>query len=441
MEGGEHVGRYSFLGKDPFLILRAKDGRTTIERGGTTTESDQPFIDTLRRLMADFRSPFVPDLPRFTGGAVGYLGYGAASWFEPVLGDLGAGADGADTAGFMLFDTVLAFDHVQHRILIIANARITADDDLESLYQFACAKIQFLERELERGLSHTKPERTEALDVRSNHTREQFEEQVRKAKEYIAAGDIYQVVLSQRFEADVTVEPFTVYRALRHVNPSPYMYFIRMGGVSVVGSSPEMLVRVEGSRVETHPIAGTGGAAATTEEDMRLGEELKRNEKERAEHVMLVDLGRNDVGRVCEYGSVRVPQFMGLERFSHVMHLTSIVEGKLADDRDRLDALVSCFPAGTVSGAPKVRAMQIIRELEPSGRGLYAGAVGYLDFAGNLDFCIAIRTVIMSGGKAYVQAGAGIVMDSNPTAEYEETRDKARALLRALEMAQRAWLT
>jgi len=436
VEGGEHVARYSFLGKDPFLILRARGNRTIMESGGVTTESERPLIETLRGLMADFRSPFVPDLPRFTGGAVGYFGYGAASWFEPVLGDLGQVDDGADDAGFMLFDTVLAFDHVQHRILLIANARVSANDDLESLYQFACAKIQFLERELERSLSH--PERPAPMDlvVRSNHTRERFEEQVKRAKEYIAAGDIYQVVLSQRFEADVTVDPFTVYRALRHVNPSPYMYFIRMGGVSIVGSSPEMLVRVEGSRVETHPIAGTRRRGKNNEEDLRLAEELKRNEKERAEHVMLVDLGRNDVGRVCEYGSVRVPQFMGLERFSHVMHLTSIVEGKLAEDRDRLDALVSCFPAGTVSGAPKVRAMEIIRELEPSGRGLYAGAVGYLDFAGNLDFCIAIRTVIMSNSKAYVQAGAGIVIDSNPTAEYEETRDKARALLRALELAQ-----
>src|SRR5437870_2177150 len=436
VEGGEHVGRYSFLGKDPFLILRARDGHTTIERGGRTSESDRPFVDTLRGLMADFRSPFVPELPRFTGGAVGYLGYGAASWFEPVLGDLGAGVDGSDQAGFMLFDTVLAFDHVQHRILIIANARITADDDLESLYQFACAKIDFLERELERNLSKSRHTSSTGVQMASNHTREKFEQQVRTAKEYIAAGDIYQVVLSQRFEAEISADPFTVYRALRHVNPSPYMYFIRMGGVSVVGSSPEMLVRVEGPRVETHPIAGTRRRGRTDEEDMRLAEELKRNEKERAEHVMLVDLGRNDVGRVCEYGSVRVPQFMGLERFSHVMHLTSIVEGKLADDRDRLDALVSCFPAGTVSGAPKVRAMQIIRELEPLPRGLYAGAVGYVDFAGNLDFCIAIRTVIMSKGKAYVQAGAGIVIDSNPTAEYEETRDKARALMTALELAQ-----
>jgi anthranilate synthase component 1 len=436
VEGGEHVGRYSFLGKDPFLVLRSRDGKTTMERAGAVTESEKPFIDTLRGLMADFRSPFVPDLPRFTGGAVGYLGYGAASWFEPVLGDLGEGPDGADPAGFMVFDTVLAFDHVQHRILIIANARITADDDLESLYQFACAKIGFLERELERNLSIARPESTEPVSFGSNHTRERFEEQVRKAKEHIAAGDIYQVVLSQRFEAELGTDPFTVYRALRHVNPSPYMFFIRMGGISVVGSSPEMLVRVEGSRVETHPIAGTRPRGRNDEEDMRLAEELKRNEKERAEHVMLVDLGRNDVGRVCEFGSVRVPQFMGLEKFSHVMHLTSVVEGRLSDDCDRLDALVSCFPAGTVSGAPKVRAMQIIRDLEPSGRGLYAGAIGYLDFAGNLDFCIAIRTILMSAGKAYVQAGAGIVIDSNPTAEYEETRDKAKALLRALELAQ-----
>jgi anthranilate synthase component 1 len=436
VEGGEHVGRYSFLGKDPFLILRSREGKTTVEQAGKVVEAEGPFIETLRRLMADYRSPFVPELPRFTGGAVGYLGYGAATWFEPVLGDLGSSEDAADTAGFMLFDTVLAFDHVRHRILIIANARVTADQDLESLYQFACAKIGFLERELERSLSHVSPSPSGELHLRSNQTKDAFEAHVRTAKEHIAAGDIYQVVLSQRFEAEVGADPFTVYRALRHVNPSPYMYFIRMGSVSVVGSSPEMLVRVEGTRVETHPIAGTRRRGASPEEDGRLADELAANEKERAEHVMLVDLGRNDVGRVSTYGTVRVPQFMSVERFSHVMHLTSIVEGQLAKGSDRIDALVSCFPAGTVSGAPKVRAMQIIRDLEPSGRGLYAGAVGYLDFAGNLDFCIAIRTVIMSGGKAFVQAGAGIVMDSNPAAEYQETRDKAQALVRALELAQ-----
>jgi anthranilate synthase component I len=439
VEGGEHVGRYSFLGKDPFLLLRARDGKTIMERAGVTTEHAKPFITTLRELMADFRSPFVPDLPRFTGGAVGYLGYDAAAWFEPVTlqeRETDLQEPLRDEAGFMLFDTVLAFDHVQHRILIIANARITPDDDLEALYQFACAKIEFLERELRRDLSQSPPEEAPPVRVRSNVSRERFLDMVRAAKEHIAAGDIYQVVMSQRFEAEITADPLTVYRALRHVNPSPYMYFIRMGRVAIVGSSPEMLVRVEGSRAETHPIAGTRPRGRNDEEDVRLAEELKRDEKERAEHVMLVDLGRNDLGRVSAFGTVRVPQFMGLERYSHVMHLVSIVEGRLAENQDRLDALVACFPAGTVSGAPKVRAMEIIAELEPTRRGIYAGAVGYLDFAGNLDFCITIRTLVIVGTRATVQAGAGIVADSNPAAEYQETQDKARALVRALELAE-----
>jgi anthranilate synthase component 1 len=439
VEGGEHVGRYSFLGKDPFLVLRSRHGKTIVERAGITSESDEPFMKTLQGLLAEYQAPFVAELPRLTGGGVGYLTYDTAAWFEPITLQPLDGSPShelRDEAGFMMFDTVLAFDHVQHRILIIANARVTPDDDLEALYQFACARIEFLERELSRELSLPTPAAGPPLEVRSNVTRERFLEMVRTAKEYIAAGDVYQVVLSQRFEVDVAADPFTVYRALRYVNPSPYMYFIRMGGASIVGSSPEMLVRVEGRRAETHPIAGTRPRGRNEEEDLRLGEELKKNEKERAEHVMLVDLGRNDIGRVAEYGSVRVPQFMGLERYSHVMHLVSIVEGRLAEDRDRLDALISCFPAGTVSGAPKVRAMEIIAELEPERRGIYAGAVGYVDFAGNLDFCITIRTVVMAGQKAYVQAGAGIVADSNPAAEFEETRDKARALVRALELAQ-----
>jgi anthranilate synthase component 1 len=443
VEGGERVARYSFLGKDPFLVVRARDGRAAIERSGMTIESEAPFIDTLRQLMADFQSPFVAELPRFTGGAVGYLGYDATPWFEPAVSEawrqgFGGAASAADedTAGFMLFDTVLAFDHVKHRILVIANARLTPDENLDALYQFACAKIQFLERELERSLSQPDPVRSGPVTVRSNMRREAFEEGVRSIKTHIGAGDIYQAVLSQRFETDTTVDPFTVYRALRHVNPSPYMYFIRMGAQTIVGSSPEMLVRVEGRRVETHPIAGTRPRGRSEEEDQRLADELKRNEKERAEHVMLVDLGRNDVGRVSDYGTVRVPQFMALERYSHVMHLVSTVEGRLAEDRDRLDALVACFPAGTVSGAPKIRAMEILASLEPTPRGIYAGAVGYLDFAGNLDFCIAIRTITIRDGLARIQAGAGVVADSLPAAEFEETRDKARALLQALQMAQ-----
>jgi anthranilate synthase component 1 len=450
VEGGEQVARYSFLGKDPFLVLRSRGGKTIVDRSGVTTESSEPFVPVLRKLMAEFRAPFVQGLPRFTGGAVGFIGYDASVEFEPVLAEAwaraawtktspssdGPASSAGDDAGFMLFDTVLAFDHVKHRILIIANARVTADEDLAALYQFACAKIQFLERELERSLSHAKAGGGTAPAVRSNVTRETFEKGVRTVKEHIAAGDIYQAVLSQRFEADVKADPLTVYRALRHVNPSPYMYFIRMGRFAIVGSSPEMLVRVEGEHVETHPIAGTRPRGRNDEEDLRLADELKRNEKERAEHVMLVDLGRNDLGRVCQFGSVRVPQYMGLEKYSHVMHLVSTVEGRLADNQDHLDALVSCFPAGTVSGAPKIRAMQILAELEPTRRDLYAGAVGYIDFAGNLDFCIAIRTITIRDGVARVQAGAGIVADSNPAAEYEETRDKARALLQAIEMAE-----
>jgi anthranilate synthase component 1 len=434
VEGGEQVGRYSFLGKDPFAILRSRGGRTIVDRAGQTSEDDRPFVERLRQVMAEYQAPLVPGLPRFTGGAVGYFGYDAAAWFEPVT--LQAASEVDDEAGFMLFDTVLAFDHVRHRILIIANARISSGDDLASLYQFARMRIDFVERELERTLSKAEPVERAPIAISSNVTREEFERMVRTAKEYIAAGDIYQVVLSQRFESRFDADPFTAYRALRHVNPSPYMYFLRMGGRAIVGSSPEMLVRVEGRAMQTHPIAGTRPRGVTEADDARLAEELRQSEKECAEHVMLVDLGRNDLGRVAEYGTVKVPTYMTIERYSHVMHLVSKVEGRLAAERDRLDALVSCFPAGTVSGAPKVRAMEIIAELENGRRGVYAGAVGYLDFAGNLDFCITIRTVVIEHGRAYIQAGAGIVADSDPTAEYEETRDKARAVVRALELAQ-----
>jgi anthranilate synthase component 1 len=436
VEGGEQVGRYSFLGKDPFLVLRGRNGRTSVEEAGARTEEARPFLDVLRGLTAEFQAPFVADLPRFTGGAVGYFDYDAAEWFEPAV-RLHKPRGDRDQAAFMVFDTILAFDHVKHRILAIANARVRPGKDLRALYDFACAKIEFLERELERSLS--KPTRPPAapLEVRVNQTRDEYEAGVRKIQEDIAAGEIYQAVLSQRFETTTTALPFDVYRALRHINPSPYMYFIRIGRDAIVGASPEMLVRAEGRRLETHPIAGTRRRGTDEADDRRLAEELQHNEKERAEHVMLVDLGRNDLGRVAEVGTVRVPQYMAVERYSHVMHLVSKVEGQLAEGRDRLDALVATFPAGTLTGAPKIRAMQIVGALEPTRRGLYGGAVGYLDFAGNLDFCIAIRTITMRDGRAEAQAGAGIVADSVPSAEYEETRDKARALIQALEMANR----
>ena len=286
VEGGEHVGRYSFLGKDPFVMLRARDGKTIVEQAGVTTEKAEEFVAVLRKMMADFSSPFVPELPRFTGGAVGYLSYDTAAWFEPVTLQNDGQPDPAlrDEAGFMIFDTVLAFDHVQHRILIIANARITPDDDLAALYEFACTKIEFLERELRRDLSHPHPKPGKNIEVTSNIPRERFLEMVRTAKEYIAAGDVYQVVLSQRFEADITADPFTVYRALRHVNPSPYMYFLRMGKVSIVGSSPEMLVRVEGGMAQTHPIAGTRprGKTRRRRHEARGGAEAQRERALRA---------------------------------------------------------------------------------------------------------------------------------------------------------------
>jgi anthranilate synthase component 1 len=434
VEGGEQVGRYSFLGKDPFLVLRGRHGETTIERAGERTSNPEPFVRVLRSLMAEFQSPAVPDLPRFTGGAVGYLDYDTAEWFEPAV-RIDKPPLERDQAAFMVFDTVLAFDHVKHRILAISNARLQAGADLPALYEFAIAKIDVLERELERNLSRPERRPPAPLEVTANQTRDAFEASVRTIQEHIAAGDVYQTVISQRFDATTAAAPFDVYRALRHINPSPYMFFIRVGPDTIVGASPEMLVRVEGARVETHPIAGTRRRGATPEEDQQLADELRRNDKERAEHVMLVDLGRNDIGRVSQIGSVRVPQYMAIERYSHVMHLVSRVEGRLAEDADRLDALIATFPAGTLTGAPKIRAMQIIGRLEPSRRGLYGGAVGYLDFAGNLDFCIAIRTIAMRDGRAHAQAGAGIVADSDPAAEYEETRDKARALLQALEMA------
>ena len=434
VEGGEQVGRYSFLGKDPFLVLRGRNGETTVERAGERSTRPEAFIDVLRSLMAEFKSPSVPDLPRFTGGAVGYLDYDTAEWFEPAV-RLDRPPLDRDHAAFMVFDTILAFDHVKHRILAIANARLQPGAHLESLYEFAVAKIDVLERELERNLSRPERRSPSPLEVSSNQTKDAFEAAVRRIQDHIAAGDIYQAVISQRFDATTSAAPFDVYRALRHINPSPYMFFIRVGPDAIVGASPEMLVRVEGTHIETHPIAGTRRRGATPEEDQRLADELRRNEKERAEHVMLVDLGRNDIGRVAAIGSVRVPQYMTIERYSHVMHLVSRVEGRLADGADRLDALVSTFPAGTLTGAPKIRAMQIIGTLETSRRGLYGGAVGYVDFAGNLDFCIAIRTIAMRDGRAHAQAGAGIVADSDPAAEYEESRDKARALLQALEMA------
>lgn len=426
--GGQQTADYSFLGKDPFLVLRARGDRTIVNREGTITESDRPYLEVLREVMEEYHSPAVPGLPRFKGGAVGYLGYDSARWFESV--PLVASPN-EDDALFMLFDTILAFDHVRHRIVLIANVRLSPRDDLRLQYDSACDRIELLQRELERGFSW--PKRGDGkIDLKSNMTRGEFEGMVQVAKEHIAAGDIYQVVLSQRFETPITDDPIAIYRGLWAERPSPYMYLLRMGDKTIVGASPEMLVQVVGDTVKTHPIAGTRPRGVGPVEDDRLANELLDSEKERSEHVMLVDLGRNDLGRVCEYGSVKVTRQMEIERYANVMHLVSEVRGTLAAGKDRLDALASCFPAGTVSGAPKVRAIEIIDQLEPDRRGVYAGAVGYLDFAGNMDCCITIRTIVIENGVASVQAGAGVVADSDPTAEYQETLAKAASAFRAL---------
>ena len=436
VEGGERIARYSFLGKDPFLTLRPDGGGTIVEDRHGTTRIQQGFVAALRERLARIRPAVVPGLPRLTSGAVGFIGYDAADWFEPALAiESVPTGDDAERGVFMFFDTVLAFDHVKHRILIIANVEFSPGDDLDASYTRACSRLDRLEEELSRPLPTARAPAATAPTIRCDVSQEQFEGAVDRAKESIVAGEVYQVVLSRRFDADTTVEPFAIYRTLRQVNPSPYLYFLRVDDISVVGSSPEMLVRVDDRAVETHPIAGTRPRGMNAADDARLAQELLADEKERAEHVMLVDLGRNDLGRVSRYGTVTVSRFMEVVRYSHVMHIASTVQGELAEDCDCLDALAACFPAGTVSGAPKIRAMQLIRELENEPRGLYAGAIGYIDFAGNLDFCIAIRTVVIRNGVAHIQAGAGVVFDSDPTAEFTETSNKANALLRALQLA------
>jgi anthranilate synthase component I len=428
IEGGERIARYSFLGVDPFLITRYRDGEPA------------NFIQNLRETMGRFKSVKLPNLPPFTGGAVGYFGYDMVRTIEDIpktgIDDLGV-----DDAVLMFYKTVLAFDHLRHQIHIISN--ILVDESQESIdvqYRRAVEEIQRIEALLRAPVEIPRVTRNDGdVVVRSNFDKKDYLEAVRNAKEYIAAGDIFQVVLSQRFEVDLPTPSFEVYRALRIVNPSPYMYFLKMPETTIVGSSPEMLVRVRAREVEYRPIAGTLPRGGTNAEDEANAERLRNDEKERAEHIMLVDLGRNDLGRVSQYGTVKVEELMFIERYSHVMHLVSSLCGELRNGVDRWDALMACFPAGTVSGAPKVRAMEIIDELEPTKRGVYAGAVMYVDFSNNLDSCIAIRTLVVRGNKGYIQAGGGIVADSVPENEYMETVNKSRALIRAINLAQRGF--
>jgi anthranilate synthase component I len=436
VEGGETIGRYTFTGVMPEEVFRARGRRCTLETRGGKVELEGHPVEHLRRLTARYRPVPVPGLPPLTAGAIGYFAYDMVRLIERIP-DTGNDDVGVDDCVMMFYLGLVAFDHVQHRVSIIRNVFTEGPGSLLSKYDAAVKEIRRTRRLLEGPLPrHRHVGRAKPVRLESNMTKQDFVTAVKRAKEYILAGDAFQIVASQRFSEKTRADPFEIYRALRVVNPSPYLYFLKLDDVSVVGSSPEMLVKVKGRQAFYKPLAGTRPRGRTEEEDRELERELLADPKERAEHIMLVDLGRNDLGRVCEYGSVRVDRLMFVERFSHVMHLVSGLSGRLRNKVDCFDTLMACFPAGTLSGAPKVRAMEIIDELEPTRRGIYAGAILYLDFSGNVDSCIGLRTLVAKGGRVYIQAGAGIVADSVPEREYEETLTKARALVKALEIAQ-----
>ena len=438
VERGEQIGRYTFLGARPYMRVRSRKGTVEIERGRKREVLRENVFQVVKRLLREHQVANPPGLPPFTAGAVGYFSYDVVRQLEKI-GDHAKDDLSLPDAELMFFDRLLAFDHLRHQIHIVATADVSRESPKRA-YARAVRDIAALERKLASGLKpslwrKSSKAKSGKMKVHSGTRREDFLAGVRRCKEYIAAGDIFQVVLSQRLDFVPEVAPFDLYRALRQVNPSPYLYFLRNGNTHILGSSPEMLVRVTGSKLEYRPIAGTHPRGRDEAEDARLERQMRNDEKERAEHVMLVDLGRNDLGRVSEYGSVKVKDLMYVERYSHVMHLVSALEGTLRKDLDALDAFAACFPAGTLSGAPKVRAMQIIEELEPTRRGIYGGSVLYADFAGNLDSCIGIRTMLMQGKNAYLQAGAGIVADSDPQSEFQESMNKAQAVLRAVEKA------
>ncbi|WP_447984066.1 anthranilate synthase component I [Nitrospira sp. Nam74] len=445
VEGGEKWARYSFLGSGSPVLLQEDQGEIVMARGSrverfpVSMRTGETPLDRVRQVMGRYRPVTVPELPRFVGGAVGYVNYDVVRYFEEIPAyrkhDLGF-----PVIAFLLTDTLLIFDNIAHTIKVVANAHVPSSKtaDVRRAYADATSRIDRMIARLKRPLRRQPVSRRhKPMSFTSNMSRADFEKMVMRTKDYIRAGDIVQTVVSQRWETRIQTSPFEIYRALRLINPSPYMYYLRIGGVELVGSSPETLVRCEDGRVSLRPIAGTRPRGTTEQEDRLLERELQADEKERAEHVMLVDLGRNDIGRVAKKGTVVVDGLMKVERYSHVMHLVSQVNGSLDEEKSSYDVLRACFPAGTVSGAPKIRAMQIIEELEPTRRGPYAGAVGYFSFSGNMDMAINIRTVVIKGRRAYIQAGAGIVADSEPKREYDETCNKARAMMKAVELAER----
>lgn len=433
VEGGERFARYSFLGRRPREIIHADCEKVYVTASSTARTFEMDFFLYLQRHLQKHRLVPQPELPRFCGGLVGYFGYDAVRLLEKLPA---RNASTAPLARFGFYDTVLAFDHLRQRILIIANALVDEHASLRAQYEDALQRLAETKAALQQPLPMLPPRSSARGVLRANFSEADFCRAVLQAQEHIRAGDIFQVVLSQKFSQPVAASPFDIYRALRVINPSPYLYFLRHDGQTLIGSSPELMVRVENNEAIVRPIAGTRPRGGSLDEDQRLAAELRADEKERAEHVMLMDLGRNDIGRVAHYGGVRITENMSLERYSHVMHLVSEIRGKLRPGMDAIAAFKACFPAGTVTGAPKVRAMEIIAELEPEPRAWYAGAMGYLDFSGNLDTCIAIRTLEVQNGIASFQAGAGIVADSIPAKEYAETIHKSNAMRAAIAMAE-----
>jgi len=439
VQGGEKWARFSFMGRSPSLVIRTKGSQAELSRPGVPPErrriSDP--LDLVKEVLSTYRPVKVEGLPRFFGGMVGYLSYDTVRFFE-ALPDRTEDDLALPDALFLLTDTLLIFDNLRQRIQVVSNAYVPDAATAEAAYDLACSKIEALVADLRKPLDQplVTPMASRPPDVTSTFTREQFCRAVQQCKDYVAAGDVIQAVLSQRFEVKTATQPFDVYRALRIINPSPYMYFLHLGDLAVAGSSPEVLVRLEEGQIDLRPIAGTRPRGRSEGEDRALAAELLADPKERAEHIMLVDLGRNDVGRVSATGSVEVNELMVIERYSHVMHIVSNVRGRVREGQDAFDVLRASFPAGTVTGAPKIRAMEIIEELEPVKRGPYAGAIGYISFSGNMDTCITIRTVLFARERAWIQAGAGIVADSEPEREYQETLNKAAAMLRAIEMAE-----
>lgn len=438
VEGGKKIAQYSFLGVNPSVIFQSKGKKARLTEDGQCREFHSPDpLNSLRDLMQQFKPVAVEGVPRFFGGAVGYIGYDMVRFFEQ-LPDETEDDLMLDDAFLLITDKILIFDHVNHTLKVVCNARLDRTKRAEEVYQEAVEHIEALLKDLrESPIPASFPIKSQGQrpPLTSNMDPEEFERRVEVAKEYIRAGDIFQVVLSQRFAVRITASPITIYRALRSVNPSPYMFFLKLKDITLVGASPELLVRVEGQEAEVRPIAGTRPRGRDDAEDQKLQADLLEDEKEKAEHIMLVDLGRNDIGRVSTFGSVKVTELMAVEKYSHVMHIVSDVKGKLRPGVDCYDVLRAVFPAGTLTGAPKIRAMEIIEELEDVKRGPYGGVIGYFSFSGNLDTCIIIRTILIKGDQAYIQAGAGIVADSIPSSEFLETQNKALALFKAIEIA------